>query len=164
MFTLTILAVPESVEAERLPMPREVVPHIQVERLPAGYQVILSRKASETLHEALKRIGNGQPYSELVKLAVKELNEPEVEAKIEVLAFVIRTQAPALTKSLGEKMGEGGAIIKIFGIEKKLPPEPPPLAKAIADAFLPEDIKEKVQTGIKVVNTTPLYWRVEPRK
>ena len=60
-------------------------------------------------------------------------------------------------------MGKDGAIIKIFGVENKLIPDPPPLAKALAETFLPEKLKEKMQTGLKVINTTPLVWRVEGR-
>ena len=63
-------------------------------------------------------------------------------------------------KSLDDKMGAGGAIIKVFGVENKLIPEPPP----IATIFIPAKIRDKMETGLKVINTTPLYWRVEGRK
>jgi len=154
----------EFTEPELLPLPREVESHVRFERLPAGYQIILSRKASEKLLGAMTLVGDGRPYTDIAKLAVKELNDPEAERNLDFLAFVLKSQAPALKKSLEEKMGPSGAIVKVFGIEKKLVPEPPPLVKVIGAAFIPKDVQDKLQTGIKVINTTPLYWRVEGRK
>ncbi|MCE9532058.1 MAG: hypothetical protein K8T89_13175 [Planctomycetes bacterium] len=161
-----LLVVPTTAiaEPELAPPPRVAETHVRIEKMVGGYQVILTRKASENLRDALAAIGDGQPYTELAKLAVKELNDPEAEKKINLLAFVVKTQAPSMKKALDEKMGPNGAIIKVFGVENKNVPEPPPIVKAIGEAFLPADIKDKVQTGLKVLNTTPLFWRVEGQK
>ncbi len=151
-------------EPELAPPPRLAESHVQFEQIKGGYQVILTRKASEKLRDALAAIGDGKPFTELAKMAVKELNDPEAEKKIEMLAWIANKQAPALKKSLEELMGPGGAIIKCYGLQKKIIPDPPPLVKALGEAFLPPDVKEKVETGMKVVNTSVLYWRVEGRK
>jgi hypothetical protein len=151
-------------DPELAPPPRLVESHVQFELNKGGYHVILSRKASEKLRDALAAIGDGKPFTELAKMAVKDLNDPEAEKKIEMLAWIENKQAPALKKSLDELMGPGGAIIKVYGLEKKVIPEPPPLVKALGESFLPADVKEKVQIGMKVVNTSVLYWRVEGRK
>ncbi len=161
-----LFAVPVSARAEPelAPSPRLVESHVQIERIIGGYQIILTRKASEKLRDALAVIGDGKPYTDLGKLAVKELNDPDAEKKYDLLAFVVKTQCPALKKSLDEKMGPGGAIIKIYGVENKLIPDPPPLAKAIIALAVPAKFKEKMDTGLKVINTTPLVWKVEGRK
>jgi hypothetical protein len=75
----------------------------------------------------------------------------------------MKTQAPAIKKSLDEKMGPNGAVIKVLGIEKKRLPERP-LLKSVGEAFLPDEWKEVLQTGVTVINTKPLWWRVEGRK
>jgi hypothetical protein len=151
-------------EPELLPQPRLVESHVRLEMTKTGYNIILTRKAAEKLACALAAVGDGTPYTEVAKLTVRELNDPDAEKKVDLLAAIIKSQAPALTKSLKDKMGEGGAIIKVVGIENKIIPEPPPLAKAIGEAFLPEKLKEKMKNGIKVINTMPLYWTVEGRK
>lgn len=151
-------------EPELLPQPRLVESHVRLEMTSTGYNIILTRKASEKLACTLAAVGDGTPYSDVAKLAARELNDPDAQKKIDLLAAIIKSQAPALTKSLKEKMGDGGAVIKVIGVENKVIPEPPPLAKAIGEAFLPEKIKEKVKNGIKVINTMPLYWTVEGRK
>jgi hypothetical protein len=153
-----------AVEPELAAPPRLVVSHVQFELTAGGYQVILTRKASEKLRDALAAIGDGKPFTEFAKMAVKELNDPEAEKKVEMLAWIANKQAPALKKSLDELMGPGGAVIKVYGVPKKVIPDPPPLVKALGETFLPPDVKEKVQIGMKVVNTSVLYWRVEGRK
>ena len=150
-------------EPELAPPPRLVESHVRFEPMVGGYQIILTRKASEKLRDALTAVGDGKPYTELAKLAVKELNDPDAEKKIDMLAFIVRTQAPSMKKSLDENMGAGGAVIKVFGLENKRIPDRP-LLKAFGEAFIPPDVREKMETGIKVINTTPLYWRVEGRK
>lgn len=151
-------------EPELAPQPRVVESHVRFERMIGGYQIILTKKATDQLIDALKQVGDGKPYTDLAKLAVKELNDPGAEQKINLLAVVVKSQAPALKKSLEERAGPEGSIIKVYGVESKLVPEPPPLVKGLAEAFIPADVKDKMQTGIKVLNTTPLYWKVEGRK
>jgi hypothetical protein len=158
--SLVLAQCARSVEPELAPPPRLCESHVRFERTLGGYQVILTRKASEKLSHALKVVGDGTPGTEFAKLAVKELNDPEAEKKVEFLAFIVKSQAPALKKSLDEQMGPQGAIIKVFGVDNKLVPEPPPIARA----FIPLKIREKMDTGLKVLNTTPLYWKIEGRK
>jgi hypothetical protein len=152
-----------SAESELAPAPRLVENHVQLAPLTGGYQIILSPKATLKLSEALGKIGDGHPYTDVAKLAVKELNDPEAEKKVEMLAWAINTQAPALKKALDEKAGPGGAIIKVFGLEKKTIPERP-FIKAAVEAFAPREVKDYLEGARAMINTTPLYWRVEGRK
>jgi hypothetical protein len=160
-----ICIVPQSANAEpeQAPMPRLVENHIQLQPLTGGYQIILTRKAALKLSEALGVVGDGRPVTDIAKLAVKELNDPEAEKKVDMIAWAIKTQAPALKKSLDEKIGPGGAIIKVFGIDKKVIPERP-LVTAAIEAFVPAEAKGYILGAKAMVNTTPLYWRVEGRK
>ena len=80
-----------------------------------------------------------------------------------MMAWVLKTQAPALKKALDENMGAGGAVIRVFGVEKKKLPERP-LLKAIGEAFIPDDVKDQIKTGMSILNTVPLCWKVEGRK
>jgi hypothetical protein len=151
-------------EPELGPPPRLVEKHVKFEVTDNGYNVTLTRKASEKLRDALAAIGDGRPFTDVAKLAVKELNDPDAERHVEKLAWIFNKQAPAMKKALETQMGPGGAVIKCYGVEKKVIPEPPPLLKAIGETFLPPDVKEKVETGMKVINTNVLYWRIEGRK
>ena len=71
-----------------------------------GYQVFLTRKASEKLRDALKEVGDGKPYTELAKMAAKDLHDPDAEKIIQMLAFVVNSQAPALKKSTSKTARE----------------------------------------------------------
>jgi hypothetical protein len=163
MIACLVLAGAARAEPELLPPPREVESHVTFEKTPNGYQIILSRKASERMRDALGVVGDGKSVVELIKLCTKDLNDPDAERKLEVMAWVLKTQAPALKKALDENMGAGGAVIRVFGVEKKKLPERP-LLKAIGEAFIPDDVKDQIKTGMSILNTVPLYWKVEGRK
>ena len=161
---IAALAVPMLVRAEPeiLPMPRAVERHVFFEKTANGYQILLSRKASERLRDCLGAVGDGKALMDFAKEAAKDLNDPDATLKLEMIAWVVKTQAPALKKALDDKMDTGGATIRVYGVEKKLPERP--LLKAIGEAFLPDEVKEQVKMGMKVISTTPLYWKVEGRK
>jgi hypothetical protein len=152
-------------EPELLPAPRPVERQVWVEPTPGGYQVTLSRKATDRLVGTLAVVGDGQAVADIAKSVTKDLNDPEAAAKIDMIAWVVKTQAPALRKSLEEKAGPGGAVIRVFGLEKKrIDLKDRPLLKAVGETFLPDDLKDRVKTAMAVANTTPLYWKVEGRK
>lgn len=151
-------------EPEVGPLPRVVESSVRIEPMKGGYQIILSRQATESLRNGLAVVNDGKPYTAFAKLAIKELNDPEIEKHFDMLTFVIRTQAPAMKKSLDERMGPEGAIIKVYTVETKRVREPDPVVKALAAAFVPKNINEKLQTGFKLANSTPIFWRVEGRK
>jgi len=152
-----------SAAPELAPTPRVVENHVFLEKMQGGYQILLSKRATENLREALKEVGDGRPYADMAKQAVKELNDPAAERKLELLAFLVRTQVPAMRKALEEKAGPNGATIKVFGIEAKRLKNPRPTLWAIGAAFLPPEVREQIEAGAVMVNTTPLIWRVEPR-
>ena len=166
LFAIVYFAFPAALRAEPelLPLPRVAESQVHFEKMAGGYQVILSRKAAEKLRDILPETEEGKKYADLIKQAAKDLNDPEAEKKLDLLAFVVKTQAPALKKSLTDKMGPGGAIIRVYGLAKKVLPEPPPLVKALGEAFLPDEIKDIIKTGTAVISTTPLHWKVEGRK
>ena len=70
-----LLASTASAEPELAPAPRLVENHVQLAPLSGGYQIILSRKATTKLSETLAKVGDGHPYTDVAKLAVKELND-----------------------------------------------------------------------------------------
>lgn len=150
-------------QSEVLPPPRLVEYHVSFEVTRGGYQVILSRKATDRLLEALTDVGDGKAIADLTKAAAKDLNDPKAEATLELIGWVIKTQAPALKKALDEKAGPGGAVIRVYGLEQKRMPERP-VIKAAIEAFAPDKVKDYIKTTAAVVNTTPLYWKVEGRK
>jgi hypothetical protein len=151
-----------SAEPEVLPPPREVVRLIHIEAIKSGYQVTLSREGAELLRAGLGLLGDGKAASDIAKQVAKKRNDPELDKQIEFLSLILKTQAPAIKKALDEKAGPNGAVIRVFGIEKKRLPERP-LLKSLGEAFLPDDWKEVLQTGVTVINTTPIWWRVEGR-
>lgn len=148
---------------EILPPPREVVKFIQIETIKSGYQITLSREGAELLSGGLGLLGDGKAVTDLAKKASQNRNDPELDKQIEFMALIMKTQAPAIKKALDEKTGPNGAVIKVFGIERKKEPKFPVLRTA-AEAFLPEDWKEVLKTGEAVLNLKPLWWRVEGRK
>ncbi len=160
VFSVPAMAVEEP---ELAPPPRLVEQHVRFQQVVGGYQIVLTRKASEKLRDALADFGDGQQFTDVAKIAVKELNDPEAEKKLDFLAFIVKSQAPALMKSLTDKMTADGAVIKVLGVENKNIRHAP-LIKAIGQAFVPPEAREKMETTIKVINTTPLYWTVEGRK
>lgn len=150
-------------EPELAPPPRLAEPHLQMEKLTGGYQLILSREAAEHLRDALDSVKDGTAFTDIAKEVVKGWDDPEASAKLELIAGMIKTQAPALKKALDEKMGPRGAIIRVYGLEKQRTPKRPVL-RAVGGAFIPDDVKERIKNGMTVINTTPLYWRVEGRE
>lgn len=166
LFAIACLAFPAALRAEPelLPQPRIAESQVHFAKMTGGYQVTLTRKAAETLRDLLPNSEEGKKYSELIKQAAKDLNDPDSEKKLEMLAFVVKSQAPALKKSLTEKMGPSGATIRVYGLENKVLPDPPPLVKALGEAFIPSEIKDMIKTGTAVIGTTPLHWKVEGRK
>jgi hypothetical protein len=163
LFATLFVPTASSAEPEIGPAPRLVERHIQLETMPGGYQILLSRKASENLRDVLATLGDGQAIGDAIKDAVKDLNDPDAKAKLEMLAWAVKTQAPAMKKALDDKMGLGGATIRVYGMEKKRIPDRP-LLTAFGDAFIPAQINSQIKSGIKMINTTPLYWKVEGRK
>ena len=160
---LILAAVPALAVEPPSPL-RELDKHVRVDAIKGGYQIQLSVQATETLRDGLAIIADGKTFAELARQFAKKLEDPELEKKIDLLAIVVQTQAPLLRKALDDKAGPNGTIIKVFGVERKLIPEPPPAAKAIGAAFLPKDVQDRINGVIAVANTTPLLWRVEPRK
>lgn len=161
-----LLGVPASALAdpEVLPPPREVGKFIHIESIKTGgYQITLSREGAEFLRDGLVLLGDGKSVVDIARLVTKKRNDPEVGKQIEFLALILKSQAPAIRKALDEKTGPNGAVIKVYGIEKKRLPAMP-LLKSLGEAFLPNDWNDLLKTGITVANTTPLLWRVEERK
>ena len=68
MIACLVVAGSVRAEPELLPPPREVECHVTFEKTPAGYQIILSRKASEKMRDALGAVGDGKSVVELIKL------------------------------------------------------------------------------------------------
>ncbi len=150
-------------EPELGPPPREVQKLIRIDTIKSGYQITLSREGAELVRDGLTLLGDGKAVTDIAKKAAKKRNDPELDKQIDFLALIMKTQAPAIRKALDEKMGPNGAIIKIFGIEKKAEPKLA-LLKSVSEVFLPEDWKDVLKTGMTVINTKPLWWQVEGRK
>jgi hypothetical protein len=153
-----------AVDVELGPAPRVASPAIRVEAITGGYQIALSREAAQQLRDLLVEVGDGSPYARLGKAILRKADKPEWEKTFDLVAFIVRTQAPALRKSIDDKLGPEGVFIKVLGIETdRVPVKSRPIAKAAIEAFMPADVKEKARTVVRVINTTPLYWRVETR-
>jgi hypothetical protein len=165
MFAVLAFAVPVTAadDQEVLPPPREVVRLIQIESIKSGYQITLSREGAELLSGGLGLLGDGKAVTDIAKKIAANRNDPELNKQIEFVALILKTQAPAIKKALDEKMGPNGAVIKVFGIEVKKDPKFP-LLRSAAEAFLPPDWKDVLKTGETMLNTKPLWWKVEGRK
>ena len=161
-----LLLVPTSASAapELAPTPRIAETHVWLDTIKGGYQISLSASAAANLRNALDLVGDGKSYTDIARAAVKNLNDPEAERKLDLMAFVLRTQAPALKKAIEEKTGINGVVIKVFGIENKKFKNPRPVLWSIGAGFIPPEIRGQIETGAVVVNTIPLIWRVEERK
>lgn len=150
-------------EPELLPQPREVSRLIQIESIRSGYQIILNREGAEMVRDGLALVGDGKAVSDIAKRIAENRDDPELKKQIDFLSIILKSQAPAIKKALDEKMGPNGAVIKVLGIETKKEPKFAALRGA-AEAFLPDNWKDVLKTGLTVVNTKPLWWNVEGRK
>jgi hypothetical protein len=152
----------QNIEPELGPMPREALPSFKVEKITAGYQVTLSRENAELLLSMLKKIKNEDAIGELLRMATKDVTEPENVAKIEYLFLAITKETPAFRKALEEKLkdNEKGVVITVYGVVQG---KERPVLKSIGKAFLPKDINEKAEGIMTIVRTRAALWRIDSK-
>jgi hypothetical protein len=172
LFATLFVVSAASADVERLPMPRVVEKPVRVELLKAGYQVTLTRPAAEQLRDLLNASNDEKKLAEsLREMAKDDQRDERVAAQLKLLAL-IAGQMPALKKTLAEKMGPEGAVIRVYGVEKKkLFAKDRPILEGIVEAVrgalpavLPPDAGDVVKTALAVAKTTPVYWTIEGRK
>lgn len=157
---------PEPLEAgaEVLPVaPRVAVRAVFVEMRDNGYEVFLSRSASEKLAALLALTEDNEgDLAEMIRSQGRKSDDKEMNLQLELLAALVKSQLPAFRKSLDANVGPAGASIRVTGIRKKRPERP--LIKAIASAAMTDEVREKAQKLLAMAEFTPLLWKIEPRR
>jgi hypothetical protein len=150
-------------------------PPVSITAVPNGYRVSLNRQTAELLLDALGRVDE-KDVAESLRKAAKDRKETDPNSDtaktLEVLAFAAATQLPGFKKALDEKMGPGGVVVTVTGLQApviKFKKARPLLETGFGMMrrvmpLLPEDARDAVEAMRAVARTTPLFWKVEPRE
>jgi hypothetical protein len=162
---------------EVAPEPHLPASPLAIAAVKGGYQITLNRASAEQLCDTLAQADEKEIAAALRKIAKDRKDgaknpDDQTAATLEMIAFVVSSQAPGFKKALAEKMGPGGAVITLTGLQApvvKFSKPRPRLEKALeavrgAMPLLPDDAREAVETLRAVARTTPLFWKVEPRE
>jgi hypothetical protein len=151
------------------PAPRLVVPSIELETVPGGYQVRLNRKTAMRLQELLERTDEKQLAAAIREVA--RLKDDEVKAaKLQLAAFLVASQMSGFKKSLAENQGPDGVAITIKGLQAaEVKTGRPRLDRAFGvlrniTPLLPADARDTIGAIESMARTTPLTWTIEPRE
>src|SRR5204863_9446841 len=94
--------------------------------------------------------------------------DSERAARLDVIALVLSGQVPQLRKAMQDNIGPNGATIRVWGLQREnVLKKPRPRLRQIIEgvkAALPDDAKAAVDGVMAAAKTTPLTWKVEPRK
>jgi hypothetical protein len=144
-------------------------PPVRVAAIPNGYTITLNRPTAELLARAVENADEKQIAQRIRDEAAKRKeSDPDSAAKLELIAFIVKSQLPAFKKELAEKMGPNGVVIQVTGLQK---PEAkfkrPAMQKAAGivrqiQPLLPPDAQLTVEALRAMARTTPLAWKVEP--
>ncbi|MBY0514137.1 MAG: hypothetical protein K2P78_09535 [Gemmataceae bacterium] len=144
-------------------------PPVLIAPIPNGYTITLNRPTAMLLSRALDNADEKQISQRIRDEAAKQKDaDPDSAAKLELIAFVVKSQLPAFKKQLAENMGPNGVVIRVTGLQK---PEAqfkrPAMQKAAAvvrqvQPLLPPDAQLTVDALRAMARTTPLAWKVEP--
>jgi hypothetical protein len=144
---------------------------VRFEALKDGYRVTLTRPAALKFLDALETTDEeslADTLRDLAKAAKGKDAESETAATLEVVALVLSSQIPQLREAVRENVGPNGATIRVWGLQRDtiLKKPRPRLRKVIegVKAALPDDAKATVDGVLTAARTTPLTWKVEPRK
>ena len=153
-------------DPELLPAPKASGPHFQIEELANGVQLTLSPEGTTLLRELLKD-SEGKDFTILKGMASRMREKGNVEAAVnlENAIKMMKAQGPSLRKALDDKSGPNGAVIKVFGIDKKKGAlMDRPVLKAVVEQFVPPEAQKELKAVQRAIDMTPLWFRVEPRK
>lgn len=159
---------------EVAPAPHTPAPPFSITPVKNGYQVALNRRTAELLRDALARTDEKQLAATLKKMAAerKEADpDDQTAATLEMVTFVVSTQLPGFKKELAAKMGPGGVVITLTGLQtqtvkfKKPRPRLEKAAEVVRAVMplLPDEAREVVEGLRSVARTQVLFWKVEPR-
>lgn len=159
LFTSSALLL--SGEIELLPPPREVENPLKFEKITGGYQVTLGKKNAERFLDALKMVKDEAALGDLIKSIGQDSKDEQTQLLVTYWTHVVTKETPAFKKTLEEKMGQKGVVIKMYGFDRT---KDRPVLKAIGKAFLPKDVQEQAEGFRAMINTKTLYWRIESRE
>jgi hypothetical protein len=143
---------------------------VRFESIKGGYQVTMTRAAAEKFRDALDVIRDEKSLAEALREAAKSpaAKDAGTSPALEVVALVLSTQVPQFKKSLAENLGANGVVVRVYGLQRdKLFRKPRPIlqrAVEVAREVLPDDAKGQLDAVLTAAKTTPLVWKVEPRK
>lgn len=170
-----VAAQPPAEPPELLPAPRPVRPPVEVAPVRGGYQLALNRRTAEWLADTLDAAADEKQLADALRGEARRQREadtpdPDAAARLELAALVVTLQLPAFKKALREKMGPGGAVVTVTGLQapKVTFRKPrPALERAAAVAqgvlpLLPPDARRTLEGLRAMAVTTPLAWTVEP--
>src|SRR5262245_55531506 len=157
------------------PAPHTPAPPFAITPVKNGYQVALNRRTAELLRDALAKTDEKQLAATLKKMAAERKEDDpddQMAATLETVAFVVSTQLPGFKKDLAEKMGPGGVVITLTGLQTstvKFRKPRPRLEKAAEVVrgvmpLLPDEAREAIEPLRTIARTTVLFWKVEPRE
>jgi hypothetical protein len=156
------------------PAPRERIPPMSVTPIRGGYQLALNRPTAELLSEALQRVDEKQLSRSLQAIVEqRKAADPDdsLAATLELVTLVTSTQLPGFKKELAGKIGPGGVVITLTGLQKeqiRFRQPRPRLETALGVVrtvmpLLPDEAREVLEGLRAMARTTPLMWKVEPR-
>ena len=165
--TIALMLVPMSIiqaePSEELTIPpRLATPGFVVEPLEGGYRILLDRATAVALREATKDGENDKDIAEAIKAVIRRRNDEATAEKMSATINLWASQTPILRKALEEKIGPGGIAIRVWGVPKVRKDRP--LVRAIVRGAMPEELRDTVRGVMLIANTTPLYWKAEPRE
>ena len=117
---LLVAAGPAAAAPERLPAPRVAEPAVKFETITSGYKLYFSRAFAEKLLRTLDDGPKGEAVGDLVAGLGRDAADERIQAKLKLAGWMIGKQGPKFKKELKEKLGDGGAIVTVVGVEKPL--------------------------------------------
>jgi len=145
-------------------------PPVRFETIKNGYQVTLTRPAAEKLRAALDVVEDEKELADALREVAKSpsAKDASTSATLEIVAAVLASQVPQFKKSLADNLGANGVVVRVYGLQRdKVLAKPRPILKRaveVAREVLPDDAKGQLDAILTAARTTPLTWKVEPRK
>lgn len=145
-------------------------PPVRFETIKGGYQVTLTRPATDKFRDALDAVQDEKALADSLRDVAKTpaAKDAGTSPTLEIVAIVLAGQLPQFKKALADNLGENGVTIRVYGLQReKVLAKPRPIlqrAVAVAREVLPDDAKGQLEAVLTAARTTPLMWKVEPRK